>query len=155
MAGAAHDPWLDKDPRRETTLTDLDLTTCLTKLQILTMLGGGPLDVTHVAVAADVSVTLASGHLSRLARAGMVEFERQGGHHVYRLSARTRVERTPGGLRVTACASDGCESSLLVPWSSRMAAVLGVLPAVTIKAASAPAPSPGDRSRRRPPTAPG
>lgn len=155
MAGAAHDPWLEDDQRRETTITDLDLTTCLTRLQILAVLGGGPHDVTHVAAATDVSVTLASGHLARLARVGLVEFERQGGHHVYRLSGRTRIEGSPAGLRITATASDGCESSVLVSWTSAAAKMLGIVPAVTVKAAPVPAPSLGARSGPRRPSEPG
>lgn len=152
MAGSASDPWYEGSGARDTTITDLDLTSCLTRLQILAALGRAPLDVSHVAAAAEISVNLASGHLARLAKAGLVEFERQGGHHVYRLSAGTHVESTGAGTRVTARASDGCESSVFVPSTSPVSRALCPPPEVMVKAAPAPAPSPGARTGSRRPT---
>ena len=156
--GACPDPWAEgHHGTRVTTVTDLDLTSCLTRLQILMALGQGRLDVSHVASAAEISVNLASGHLARLAKAGMVEFERQGGHHVYRLAVGTRVEHDSDGAHVTVAASDGCRAGVHVPWSSPVGRVLrsGLAPFVTIKAAPVPAPSPGARSSSRRPSGPG
>ncbi|MBX3378383.1 MAG: winged helix-turn-helix transcriptional regulator [Phycisphaeraceae bacterium] len=115
----ASDLWREDEPLRRTTFEDLQMiVSCSTRLSIAIALSRGSSDVNQLGSLLGFSQPVLSNHLKVLRAAGCVDFERDGGRHIYHLKGTLHVGVDSGGVRIALRAGDGSSLSARIPSDS-------------------------------------
>lgn len=126
------DAWREDQPLRRTTFEDLQLTiSCSTRLGIVIALARGHMDVNQLGTRLKFSQSLLSNHLKVLREAGFVDFDRDGGRHLYHITNNLQVGIDSGGVSISLHAGDRSVLSANIPLDSptirQLQAALGPL----------------------------
>ena len=91
------------------------LANCAIRLELLLALGKGPRDVSALVRESDLEVSVVSGHLVKLARAGLVVKQPAGRRRIYALSPSVEVEQCDNGVRLELCGLGGVRVAMFIP----------------------------------------
>ena len=88
-------------------------------LELMVRLAESSSDVSGLADTSELGMSSVSSHLRQLHFFQLVDFERDGVRHVYRLSPGVKVQIRGGAVQITVTSADGSSLSLCVPRAMR------------------------------------
>lgn len=121
----ATDYWREDTPRQPTRFEDLQAgIACSTRVAIVVTLSHGPCDVSHLKQILGFSMPLLSNHLKVLRESRLVEYDREGGRHVYRLAGSLTVRLDPSLITLSLRADDKSTLVANIPMTAPITRIL-------------------------------